>query len=124
MIERELVMLARAGDDQARDRLIELCLDAARPIAISFSRSTDIAAEDLLQEVALKLWVKWPLVLGAGEPLGPVGYAKALAKCTLINRYQRVAKRRSIARMVSLDCPFRDTDLAYIDLIPGGEVWA
>jgi DNA-directed RNA polymerase specialized sigma24 family protein len=119
MSAQELAALARSGDDLARDQLIEMCLHRARPMAWSFAQSTGLDADDLLQDVAEKLWIKWARVVQVERP---VGYALAVARSVMLWRYRVQARRREIAPMVSMDVPLGESDLTLAELIPAREV--
>jgi RNA polymerase sigma factor (sigma-70 family) len=102
-------------NDQARDAIISQCLDQARNLAGSFARSSGLEAEDLLQNVALRLWTKWDMVVQATDPLA---YAARLARNTMINDYHKAARRRKLAYLVSLDRPLRaDSDRTLLDVL-------
>lgn len=98
MISGDVLDRARSGD---LDGWIEHTLLKVRGMAWSFSQSSGIAAEDLLQEVAIKLYRKSEKVLAARDPLP---YARTLARYTMIDHYRKVVRRRRIiGRVMSLD---------------------
>ena len=96
-MEVELITRARSGD---LDAWIEACLANVRYMAWSFSQSSGIDAEDLLQEVALKLFLKSDKVLAKHNPMT---YAKVLARNAMIDQYRKVARRRRRAWVMSLE---------------------
>lgn len=98
IIPSEALERARSGE---MDAWIEQCLLKIRGMAWSFSQSSGIDTEDLLQEVALKLYRKSEKVLAARQP---ASYAWALARFTMIDQYRKVARRRRIiGHVASLD---------------------
>ncbi|MBO0793914.1 MAG: sigma-70 family RNA polymerase sigma factor [Ktedonobacteraceae bacterium] len=97
MSRDDALVLARAGN---LDAWIELCMVECRALANSFAQSSGIAPEDLLQEVAIKLFRKAEMVLAAPNPHK---YAMWVAKNTMIEQYRVVAKRRRQVQFVSLD---------------------
>lgn len=93
----DALALARQGQ---LDVWIEQCLVSLRWMAYSFSQSSGIDAEDLLQEVALKLFRKSEKVLALPNPMG---YVKVLARNTMIDEYRKVARRRRKLWLVGLE---------------------
>jgi len=79
---------------------LQTCAASLLPMARSFSRSSGIATEDLLQEVSIKLYRKADKVRAAPHP---GRYMRVLARNAMIDHYRKVARRRRIARMVRLD---------------------
>jgi DNA-directed RNA polymerase specialized sigma24 family protein len=77
--------------------------ERSRSMAYSFSQTLGVSAEDLLQEIGLRLWQKWSLVSMAPNP---ERYALVVARHHLINIYhaQRAQKRGGRRRAVSLTC--------------------
>ena len=103
---------------QPDGELIEMYLRSVRAVAGSFSRSSGIPAEDLLQEVACKFIVKWMQIISAREPLP---YARVVAKNAMIDLYNE-KKRKQAGKMwdVSLDRPLHaDSDLTLLDVLEG-----
>jgi RNA polymerase sigma factor (sigma-70 family) len=95
-ITNDTIIKARQGD---MDAFIEQCLTSVRYMAYSFSQSSGIDAEDLLQEVGLKLFRKSDKVLAVRNCSG---YVKVLARNTMIDHYRKVARRRRLVRLVEL----------------------
>lgn len=95
-ITNDAVVLARQGDLSA---WLEQCLLSVRYLAYSFAQSSGIDAEDLLQEVGLKLFRKAEKVLAAPNH---TGYVRVLARNTMIDHYRKVARRRRKCRFVAL----------------------
>lgn len=94
----EAMELARAGN---LDAWIEYCTTKMQGMAWSFSQSSGIAADDLLQEVATRLFLKSEKVLYAPNPNA---YARVLARNCMIDHYRKVARRRRIiGHVASLD---------------------
>jgi RNA polymerase sigma factor (sigma-70 family) len=79
--------------------LIEM-LQSIRSMAYSFARSSGIDAEDLLQDVAIRMTQKWDMIMGVERPHT---YARILARNAMINAYRKVARRRGIAPSCSLN---------------------
>ena len=96
-MELELVTRARAGE---LDGWIEACLVNVRYMAWSFSQSSGIDVDDLLQEVALKLFLKSDKVLAKHNPMT---YAKVVARNAMIDQYRKVARRRRRAWVMSIE---------------------
>lgn len=89
---------ARSGE---LDPWIEYCLMKLRGMAWSFERTSGVSREDLLQDVALRLYCKSEKVLAARKPMA---YARVLARNVMIRHYQKAARRRRIiGRVASLD---------------------
>jgi DNA-directed RNA polymerase specialized sigma24 family protein len=89
----------------------------SRRMAFSFSETSGISTDDLLQEIGLRLWQKWHLVANAADP---ERYALVVARHHLINLYrsQRAEKRGGRRRPVSLFQPLHaGSDLALIDVL-------
>jgi DNA-directed RNA polymerase specialized sigma24 family protein len=77
---------------QAQEQFIQHIQRRSRRMAFSFAESSGISADDLLQEIGLRLWQKWHLVTKASDP---ERYALVVARHHLINLYraQRAEKR-------------------------------
>lgn len=93
----DVVIQARAGK---LDAWLLACTASVWGMAWSFSQSSGIAADDLLQEVAIKLYRKSDKVLATCNPMV---YAKVVARHTMIDHYRKVARRRCKVPLVSLD---------------------
>jgi len=96
---KEVVELARTGDEQATEELRAACIERTRWLVWSFARSSELEFDDLRQEVEVRLYCKWHLVVNARKPLA---YARLVVRNCLIDHYRKVARRRRIARMMPL----------------------
>ena len=74
-------------------------LQSIRPMTYSFARSSGIDADDLYQDIAIRMTCKWPLILQVQYPRS---YVRRLARNTMINAYRKVARRRRIAPTQSM----------------------
>jgi DNA-directed RNA polymerase specialized sigma24 family protein len=111
----ELVMRARSGDDRAAGELMNECICKVKQAAWSFSQSSGISQEDLLQEVGMKLVVKWALILDARDPLA---YSLRVARNAMIDQYRVVARQRKHMKVVSLEKPLGyDSDWSLLDVL-------
>ena len=93
------VELARSGDAQAIEELRAEYVARTRRLAWSFAQSSGLDVEDLVQDVEVRFFVKWHLIINAKNPLP---YACKVARNHLINKYRKVARRRQIAPMMPL----------------------
>ncbi len=91
---------ARSGDQQAIEELMAAFLYRARPLAWSFAQSSGLEVDDLLQNVALRMWRHWSDILSTNNPYP---YASIVARRCLIDQYAKVARRRRIVRMMPLE---------------------
>jgi RNA polymerase sigma factor (sigma-70 family) len=93
----DVLVQARAGD---LDAWLAVCVASVRGLAWSFSQSSGIEVDDLLQEVSIKLYRKADKVLATRNPMI---YAKRVARNAMIDQYRKVARRRRKLAMVSLE---------------------
>ena len=98
---KEVVELARSGDRQATEELMQAFLSVARPLAWSYAQSSQLEFDDLMQEIALRMYRYWSKILASHET-NPFPYAKTVAQNCLITLYQKQARRRRIMAMVPL----------------------
>jgi DNA-directed RNA polymerase specialized sigma24 family protein len=96
---KEVVELARLGDEQAAESLRAACIECTRWLTYSFARSSGLEVDDLQQEIEIRLYRKWHLIMGARKPLA---YARLVARNCLIDHYRKVARRRRIVAMMPL----------------------
>jgi len=92
-VSPELIALARSGDEQATGAFISSFLHRVEPLARSFARSSGIDVDDLLQDVAVRMWRFREKVLWAEKP---VAYSRVLARNAMINCYRRRVRERSL----------------------------
>jgi RNA polymerase sigma factor (sigma-70 family) len=74
-------------------------LQSIRSMAYSFARSSGIDAEDLLQDVAIRMTQKWDMIMGAEQQRA---YVRQLARNAMINAYRKIARRRGLAPSYSM----------------------
>jgi RNA polymerase sigma factor (sigma-70 family) len=74
-------------------------LQSIRSMAYSFARSSGIDAEDLLQEVAMRMTQKWDMIMSAEQQRA---YVRQLARNAMINAYRKIARRRGLAPSCSM----------------------
>jgi DNA-directed RNA polymerase specialized sigma24 family protein len=81
------------------ETLLTEILRNARYDIVSFAQSSGLDRDDLAQEVAMKIIRRWETIITRESPLP---YARRVARNTLIDEYNRVAKRRRLAPLVSM----------------------
>jgi DNA-directed RNA polymerase specialized sigma24 family protein len=84
---------------QVDETLFSEMLRNARYDIVSFAQSSGLDRDDLAQEVAMKIIRRWETIITRESPLP---YARRVARNTLIDEYNRVAKRRRLAPLVSM----------------------
>ena len=90
---QDLIERARLGDESAIVDFIALMQQKCASLARSFSLSSEIPVDDLLQEVGIRIWRFRHRVFEAEKP---VAYSRILARNTMINQYHRTMRQRRI----------------------------
>lgn len=109
-----LVTMARGGDGTAFQRLVELHTDVVYGIAWSFLGEQE-AAEDLVQEVFLRAWVKLP-ELRESERFS--GWLTRMARNEAINWRRKRQSRSALVRLVPLEDAM-ESEMPTTDAHPG-----
>jgi RNA polymerase sigma factor (sigma-70 family) len=91
--------LARSGNQEAVGQLVAEYTQSVKFLAYSFSQSSGIEVEDLLQEIAMQFVRKWNKIIVTRKP---EVYIKTIARNILIDHYRKVARRRKQIREVIL----------------------
>jgi DNA-directed RNA polymerase specialized sigma24 family protein len=81
------------------EALLTEMLQSIRAMAYSFARSSGIDAEELLQDVAMRMTQKWDMIMGAEQQRA---YVRQLARNAMINAYRKIACRRGLALSCSM----------------------
>jgi DNA-directed RNA polymerase specialized sigma24 family protein len=74
-------------------------LQEVRPIVFSYRLSLGTDGEELMQDVAERLLRYWKQV---STSKNPYAYARVLARNVMLALYEKIARRRRIAPLVSL----------------------
>jgi DNA-directed RNA polymerase specialized sigma24 family protein len=81
------------------ETVLTTLLQSIRPMTYSIARSSGIDADDLYQDIAIRMTSKWPLIMQAQFQHS---YVRRLARNAMINAYRKVARRRRIAPTQSM----------------------
>jgi len=131
--ESAVIVAARSGDQGARDRLIENCMQVALRRATSLAifyralRGVTLDPQDIAQEAALRAVLRLDKALAAPNPVGYLRRAIEGAMLTYCRERQSAVRvpasmqsRKGIKPfdVLSLDAPYGDGGFTLADLIP------
>lgn len=114
-VAREPMLRARQGDVDAFRTLVDMFSDRVMRVMVSVLHCDRAMAEDLCQEVFLRVHKGLPEFDGQGRF---VGWLHAIAMNVAITEYRRRKAQKRDRRTVSIDAPLAGTDDLY--LTPGG----
>jgi RNA polymerase sigma-70 factor, ECF subfamily len=114
-IAREPMLRARQGDLDAFRVLVEMFSDRVMRVMVSVLHCDRAMAEDLCQEVFLRVHKALPAFDGEGRF---AGWLQTIAMNVAITEYRRRRTQKRGSRTVSIDAPLAGTDDLY--LTPAG----
>ena len=115
---REPMLRARAGDVEAFRVLVEMFQDRVMRVMVSVLHCDRAFAEDLCQEVFLRVHKALPAFDGEGRV---VAWLHTIAMNVAITEYRRRRTRKRDRRTLSIDAPIAGTDDLYLTP-PGREL--
>ncbi|MGE3174019.1 MAG: RNA polymerase sigma factor [Planctomycetota bacterium] len=115
--EHEWAARARRGDMDAFRQLIEAFQDRVYRVVVSVLRCDKATAEDLSQEVFLRVWKGLPGFDGSSRLFA---WIHTIATNVAITEYRRRRAQKRARRTLSIDAPIAGTDDLFLDPV-GGE---